>query len=177
MAVLAVTACSPGKASPTVPSAAGSSATTIAGTNGLHLAGQCLREHGLPNFPDPAIASSGQAKGEAILDKQALAGYPQSVWNQAVNACLTTLEQAGVALGPPPNVAQQELQQRIQARLALARCARLHGLPNFPDPNPTTGDITLPPRSQRELPPGAGSRASVPLTTERRWCLGSGQPR
>jgi hypothetical protein len=142
--VLAVTACSSGKASPTVPIAAGSSATTVPGTQGLHLAGQCLREHGLANFPDPAIASSGPAKGEAILDKQALAGYPQTVWNQAISACLTTLQQAGVALGPPPSVAQRELQQRIQARLALAHCARSNGVPNFPDPNPTTGDITLP---------------------------------
>jgi hypothetical protein len=144
MAVLVVTACSSGKSSPTVPIAAGSPSSTTAGANGLHLAGQCLREHGLPDFPDPAIATSGQAKGEAIIDKQALLGYPQSVWNQALNACLTTLQQAGVALGPPPAVAEQELQQRIQARLALARCARSHGVPNFPDPNPTTGDITLP---------------------------------
>jgi hypothetical protein len=35
-------------------------------------------------------------------------------------------------------------EQEIQARLALARCARSHGVPNFPDPNPTTGEITLP---------------------------------
>jgi hypothetical protein len=58
-----------------------------------------------------------------------------------VTACRTALEQAGAPAGPPPGLSQQE----IQARLALARCARSHGLPNLPDPNPTTGDFTLPP--------------------------------
>ncbi len=42
------------------------------------VAGQCLRQHGLANFPDPAVASSGPAKGGVILDKQALLAYPEA---------------------------------------------------------------------------------------------------
>jgi len=40
----------------------------------------------------------------------------------------------------------------LQARLALARCIRAHGVPNFPDPNPTTGDVTPPPGLSKNSP-------------------------
>jgi hypothetical protein len=140
ISVLAVTACS-GTASRTVPSAAGSTATTISQSHAMLLVVQCFRQHGILNMPDPTVVSSGPARGQTSFDKRALLAYPQSVVDQAVAACRTALEQAGAPTGPTPGVSQQE----IQARLALARCARSHGIPNFPDPNPTTGDISLPP--------------------------------
>jgi hypothetical protein len=60
--------------------------TTISQTNALALAGQCLRQHGLPNFPDPAVASSGPARGRVILDQQALVAYPVRVVNEVKGA-------------------------------------------------------------------------------------------
>ena len=69
-------------ASSTVRSAAGSSATSR--TNALLLAGRCLREHGLANMPDPTIATTGPAKGQAILPKAFFRSVPSSVVNRAV---------------------------------------------------------------------------------------------
>lgn len=134
ISALGVAACGSGTASPPVAHAARSSATTISRTNALHLAGQCIRQHGIPNFPDPTVAS---------FDKRALRAAPSSVANQALTACRTALAQAGISLGGPnPQVTTQ---QQIQKLLALARCIRSHGVPNFPDPNPTTGDFGRPP--------------------------------
>jgi hypothetical protein len=123
---------SPGVASVTsaTPSAAGSSATTSR-THALLLAVQCLRRHGIPNFPDPMIAPSGPAKGQTILDKRGFRAVSSSVVNQAQLACRTALEQAGIHNGPNAGANPQE----IQNLLAFARCMRNHGVQNFPDPN------------------------------------------
>jgi hypothetical protein len=149
MSALAVTACSAGTAPPTVPHAAGSTVTTISQSHAMILVVQCFRQHGIPTMPDPTVVSSGPAKGQTAFDKRAFAAYPQSVVDQAVAACSTALQQAGA---PPPNQNQGPTQQQLQARLALARCLRSHGVPNFPDPNPTTGDVTLPPGLTKTSP-------------------------
>ena len=116
-------------ATTTVPGGAGSAATTSR-SRALLLAGRCLREHGLANLPDPAIATSGPAKGQAILDKQALHAFSQSVVIQAMAACTTVLQKAGFSSGSDVKTPQQ-----IQDGLAFARCVRRHGISNFPDPN------------------------------------------
>src|SRR5579872_5046952 len=112
--------------SSTVPNGAGSSATTSQ-PDSLRLAGRCLRQHGIPNLPDPTIASSGPAKGQAILDKQFLRAVPDSVLSQAMLVCHTALEQAGLGSGPN---ASARTPQQIQDGLAFARCVRDHGIPN-----------------------------------------------
>jgi hypothetical protein len=70
-----------------------------------------------------------------VLDKQALATYPKSAVSQALGACSTALEQAGLDGGPNAAVSSQE----IQYLLAFAHCVRNHGVPNFPDPNSQGG--------------------------------------
>jgi hypothetical protein len=141
MSAIGVSACGSGTASPTVPRAGGSSVTTISQSHAMLLVVQCLRQHGIVNLPDPTVVSSGPARGQSVYDKRALLAYPQAVVDQAVAACHTAFVQAGAPAGPTAGVSQQE----IQSRLALARCARSHGIPSFPDPNPSTGEITLPP--------------------------------
>ncbi len=133
---LVLAACGPGKASPPVPQAAGSSATTVPNTHALHLAGQCVRQHGIPNFADPFIASSGPATGKAVLDKQALVGVPSSVVSRALGACRTALDQAGISNG---GASSTPTPQEMQNLIAFARCARNHGISNFPDPNAQGG--------------------------------------
>lgn len=141
LSVLMLAACSSGTTSPPVAHLAGSTDTVSSPPSAVHLAGECLREHGLANFPDPAVATDGPAAGQVILDKSALKGYAGSAVNQAMNACRTALDQADIASGPNSgNISQQEL----QARLGLARCIRSHGVPDFPDPNATTGHVTPP---------------------------------
>ena len=140
VSTLMLAACSSGTASPPVAHLATSSGVTASPTDALHLAGECLRQQGLANFPDPAVATDGPAAGRAILDKSALKGYPVASVNQAMTACHAVLDEADLLSGQSSTVSQQEL----QARLALARCIRAHGVPNFPDPDPTTGDVTPP---------------------------------
>jgi hypothetical protein len=130
----------PGVASVATPSSSGSPSpgASASRTHTLLLAGQCLRQHGIPNLPDPTIASSGPATGQAILDKQAFLAVPSSVVNQAMAACRTALEQAGIRSGPNAGANPQE----IQNLLAFARCMRNHGISNFPDPN-SQGDFNF----------------------------------
>jgi len=149
LSVLMLTSCSSGKPTSAVARLAGSSAGTASLTSAVHVAGECMRAHGLPTFPDPAVATDGPAAGHAILDKSVLKNYSDGVVNQAITACRSALDQAGLVSGQgSSNISQQEL----QARLALARCIRAHGVPNFPDPNPTTGDVTPPPGLSKNSP-------------------------
>jgi hypothetical protein len=113
------------------------------------LAVVCLRQHGIVDLPDPTVVTSGPAKGESVFDKRAFAAYSESVVDQALTACSAALAQAGVV---PRTSGPTLTQQEIQNRLALARCLRTHGVPNFPDPNPTTGDVTLPPGLTKTSP-------------------------
>ena len=110
----------------------GSAAATNSHTSALLLAGRCLRQHGLSNLPDPAIATAGAAKGQPILDKQAMRAFPDSLVNSALLACHTALAQGGIGNGPNGSV---RTPQEIQDGLAFSRCVRRHGISNFPDPN------------------------------------------
>ncbi len=67
---------------------------------------------------------------------------------QAITACSSAIAAANIASPDSTTISQQEL----QARLALARCIRAHGVPNFPDPNPTTGNVTPPPGLNKNSP-------------------------
>ena len=108
-----------------------------------------MRQHGLPNFPDPVVAAEGPAAGQGILAKSVLKSYPDAVAERAITACRAALDKANIATGSSSsNISEQDL----QARLALARCIRAHGVPNFPDPNPTTGDVSPPPGLNKNSP-------------------------
>lgn len=145
---LMLTACRSGTPAPPVAHLAASSPASASAASALHLLGQCLRQHGLANFPDPAVASDGPAAGRPILDKSVLKGYQPAVVDQAMNACASALQQSGITNGSGSSVSSEEIEQR----LALARCIRAHGVPNFPDPNSTTGDVTPPPGLTKTSP-------------------------
>ena len=148
LSVLTLTSCSSGKVAPPVAQLATTSGSASP-NDALHLAGECMRQHGLPNFPDPVVATDGPAAGRGILDKRVLKSYPDAVSLQAITACSAAIAAANIATGPnSTSISQQEL----QGRLALARCIRAHGVPNFPDPNPTTGDVTAPPGLNKNSP-------------------------
>lgn len=117
--------------SSTAPGAARSH-TATSQSQALLVAGRCLRHHGLAHLPDPSIATVGPAKGQPILDKQALLSFPKTLVSRAMSACHTALAKAGIGNGPN---ASQRTPQEIQDGLAFARCVRRHGITNFPDPN------------------------------------------
>jgi len=147
--VLMLTACSSGKAAPPVAHLAASSGAATPSNDALHLVGECLRQHGLSNFPDPVLATDGPAAGHGILAKTELKSYSDAVAQQARAASGTAMANANIYTGQSGSgITEQEL----QARLALARCIRAHGVPNFPDPNPTTGDVSPPPGLNKNSP-------------------------
>ena len=90
---------------------------------------QCMRSHGLPNFPD---ATSPQEFKQSIGASSE--GSPGS--RSAETACMHVLPGGG----PPSQSAAGSHAQTIAA-LAFARCLRSHGFPNFPDPT-SSGQIT-----------------------------------
>ncbi|TDD92992.1 hypothetical protein E1293_00560 [Actinomadura darangshiensis] len=76
---------------------------------------QCMRENGLPGYPDP-----GQ-------NPQNLPGRDSPQFQKAQRAC-QSLEPAEKQPGTPENA---ELQQKM---LKWTQCMRKNGVPNFPDP-------------------------------------------
>jgi hypothetical protein len=91
---------------------------------------QCMRSHGVTNFPDPKISGNrsiiqiqGNANGGSGLD-------PNSQQFQAAqSACQQFLPK-----GNPENP-QQQAQDR-DAMVRFAQCMRSHGI-NIPDPQPS----------------------------------------
>lgn len=87
----------------------------------------CMRAHGVTNFPDPSTGGGGIhisiAAGSGI--------NPQSpAFESAQSACSKLLPGGGPSSGHPSE------QDRLQM-LNLARCMRGHGILNFPDPTST----------------------------------------
>jgi hypothetical protein len=85
----------------------------------------CLRTHGMPNFPDP---NSNGANGPSPLPAPTRA---------AAQAC-AKLQPSGMHLHGPPVPSAAEL----RAALVFARCMRAHGVSHFPDPLTTLPYVT-----------------------------------
>jgi hypothetical protein len=92
---------------------------------------QCMRTHGVPNFPDPGSNGSGGI----MIQQRAGSGASMSVNGVAVQApafqaamqsCRKDLPNGG---HPPPLSAS-----RRAAMLRFSQCMRAHGVTNFPDP-------------------------------------------
>ena len=89
---------------------------------------QCMRSHGVPNFPDP---TSPQQFKLYIASSE---GSP--AFQSAETACRHVLPGGG-----PPSQSAAQRQAQTVAGLAFARCLRSHGFANFPDPT-SSGQIT-----------------------------------
>lgn len=94
---------------------------------------QCMRTHGVPNFPDPG--SNGRGGLEIQQSQRAGGGASMTVngvsvsspaFQSAMHGCRSYLPNGG---HPPPLSASQRA-----AMLRFSQCMRTHGLPNFPDP-------------------------------------------
>jgi hypothetical protein len=128
---LSVAGCSAGSSSPGVASAGSSSA---AGQSSSHVSGKpstlayakCMQSHGIKNFPEPN--SSGQL---TLTQGQSLPDTSSPQFQAAAKACVS-LHPGGVS---PAQQAKQ-----LQLDIAYAKCMRSHGVTNFPDPDPSTGD-------------------------------------
>jgi hypothetical protein len=116
---------------------------------------QCMRSHGVINFPDPT-ATGAFTRGN--LD-------PNSPQYRAASQACHSLQPAGTNLstsGAGPVSPQRQAQL-----LAFARCVRSHGVPNFGDPT-----------AQGLAPPGIDPKSpafEAAFQACRRLLPGSGQ--
>lgn len=89
---------------------------------GLKLA-NCMRSHGVPNFPDPSPGGGLRITPQSGID-------PRSPAFQSAQRACASYAPGG---GGPPTMSES---QRRHA-LAFAQCMRTHGQPDFPDPTLT----------------------------------------
>jgi hypothetical protein len=162
--VLAVTvaACSSGSKSPTVPSVGSALTTTVAPAGGSPSSGatpqaeglaysQCIRSHGVPNWPDPVPTPSGGYGYRTIGINPKSAAF-----QEAQQACKALVPEWWSSAGQQLTPAQQ------QAWLSWAKCIRSHGMPDFPDPTfPGGGAVQI---------SGAGPSSSPQLQSAMNAC-------
>jgi hypothetical protein len=89
-------------------------------------AAQCIREHGVPNFPDPVVSA-----GQLALPNEEQALAPPGA-DAAVEACRSILERL-----PPSALGEDEDRpgpEDVSQLLKFAQCIREHGIPDWPDP-------------------------------------------
>jgi hypothetical protein len=93
----------------------------------------CMRQHGLPNFPDPKAYGNGY--GLKIGTENGI-DPNSSTFKTAQQACKKLLPNGGAP-------SAQEQAKQLQEALKYAACIRSHGVPNFPDPKLHGGGIDL----------------------------------
>jgi hypothetical protein len=97
---------------------------------------QCMRGHGLPNFPDPSPSGGFSASVLPTLDS--------SQGQAAYGACRHLLAGGGPSIAQlqqDSQQAQQKLQQLLLALVKFSQCVRSHGVPKFPDPSASGLDL------------------------------------
>ncbi len=117
-----VAGCSGGATDPTATSAGGSGSSGASTLAQAVAYSQCIRSHGVANFPDPVQTPSGHYGYRTTgIDPNSTA------FQGALQACR--------ALPSPWNTTGQQLSPaQQQAWLNWAQCVRAHGVPDFPDP-------------------------------------------
>jgi hypothetical protein len=92
---------------------------------------QCMRENGVPSFPDPVTRPDGTFGFERPT------GVPTSAIDAAIDKCQAELEATGLPLGPQSGQ-DTEMQDAL---LEFSRCMRANGVAEFPDPKPSKDAI------------------------------------
>ncbi len=126
----------------------------------------CMRSHGVPNMPDPAangtlnvdFATGG--KGGAPVSSGINRNSSRYIW--ANQTCRHLLPNGGV---PTPAQTQQALARGVK----FAQCMRSHGVPNYPDPNPTNPDVVHLVGVDPSSPQFQNAAEGVPDPRTRKW--------
>jgi hypothetical protein len=92
----------------------------------------------VPNFPDPKVSVHANGTSVAIGITPAISGNPH--FKAAQRACIGLLKEAGGGGGASHPITPQEQSEYLRA----AACIRSHGIPSFPDPTFSGGDVHLP---------------------------------
>lgn len=99
---------------------------------------QCMRSHGVPSFPDSpsnghgVVISASQRAGSGSSMTVNGVSVSAPAFRSAMRTCRKYLPGGGTP------TAAQSARARAQA-LAMSRCMRSHGVPDFPDPHFGTG--------------------------------------
>lgn len=130
----ALAACG-GSSSPTSSTTA---SNRTPGKNASLKLAECMRTHGVPDFPDPqsgggfGIQASANGGGGTISVDGHQLNVSAPAFQKAMQDCQKYQPQ-----GPPISGAQ--LAKIKQGALKMAACMRAHGVANFPDPKVGTG--------------------------------------
>jgi hypothetical protein len=90
----------------------------------------CMRENGVPDFPDPVPSGGGLSLSTDGVD----ADSPR--FKAAEEACQKLLPNGG-------QQSPEEQAEQLQEALEYSACMRQNGVPNFPDPTGGDGGIRL----------------------------------
>jgi hypothetical protein len=136
-AAVAVAACG-GSSGPTNSNSSNNSASSRPGSAAFRAAelrvSQCIRAHGVPNYPDPPSSGDMHSVGNGItviVNGVKLDASAQTLQN-AQRACA---KYAPVG----PLVSSSQLASIKQGSIRTAECMRANGVPDFSDPSFTTG--------------------------------------
>jgi hypothetical protein len=132
LAVLAAVGLLTAACSAPTPSVGGTAATTESATYRANIAfAQCMRTHGVPNFPDPGPQSSFH------LGALPVGAAADTTGGKAIIACSHLLPNGSSSNNG--QVTTQELSEGV----TLAQCLRTHGEPSFPDPTVVNGSLNF----------------------------------
>jgi hypothetical protein len=93
---------------------------------------QCMRAHGVPNFPDPVRQGN---RVELTIQKGQGVDPGSAQFKAAQRACRSLAPGGGAGGTVPAKVRERAL--------AFSRCMRSHGVPNFPDPQFSGGGVRI----------------------------------
>src|ERR1700685_420482 len=118
------------------PSSTGSSGPSNGSANSRLVAySQCMRSHGVPNFPDPAGGAPPKVTAQGLGISRSQPQVPQGACQHLLPAAGGSLDASSIQQCYLAGVCPQALvQQALSAGRELARCMRSHGVPYWPDP-------------------------------------------
>jgi hypothetical protein len=123
LAILAAITLGAAACSSSSPGSGGPASTAESAAYRANIAfAQCMRTHGVPDFPDPQPGSNFSVSGGPA------GAAAQTPSGKAYLTCQHLLPNGSVSTSSP--VSSQQLAEGV----ALARCLRTHGEPTFPDP-------------------------------------------
>jgi hypothetical protein len=130
----ALSVASPGPTTTATPSSSSPAASPGGDTADKYEAAlayvDCMRSHGVPNFPDPS------AGGQVNVDfaSGGKDGSPASAGIDRMSPQYISADQTCRHLLPGGVPTPAQNQQALAQELKFAQCMRSHGVPNFPDP-------------------------------------------
>ena len=110
----------------------GAAATTTSSNSGnkqdtMLRYSQCMRSHGVSDFPDPQTNSGGGSTLRISGGAGSDLNPDNPTFQHAQNACKSQLPNGG-------QMSPQQQQQAQRQALAFSQCMRSHGVTDFPDP-------------------------------------------